>query len=87
MVVDDDPIVTEAVSAYLTNAGFQVTVTSTGGGVSSLIAKHNIDLVVLDLGLPDIDGLAMVPGIKENFDIGVVVLSGRHETTERIIQL
>ncbi len=87
LVVDDDPTVREAVSAYLIAAGFQVTVSSTGGGISSLVARHDIDLVVLDLGLPDIDGLTVVPGLKEKFDIGVVVLSGRHETTERVIGL
>lgn len=87
VVVDDDQAVREIVSDCLGNAGYQVTTLESGQKLSAIIKEQAVDLVVLDLGLPDRDGLSLMREIKAQSNVGVIILSGRGETTERIIGL
>ncbi|MDD9877178.1 MAG: response regulator transcription factor [Magnetovibrio sp.] len=87
LVVDDEPDIREIVSLMLEDAGYEAFSTGTGEGVLDLVRKEHIDLVVLDLGLPGVDGLTLTRSLKEHVDVGVVIISGRGETTEKIIGL
>lgn len=87
MVVDDDPDVRAIVERCLTDAGYAVTLCVDGKSFTQAMEAGGVDLVIVDLMLPDADGLMLTRGLKERSDIGVVILSGRGETTERIIGL
>ncbi len=87
IVVDDEPDICEIVRMLLLGAGYEVTVSSKGAGVLDTVLKNEIDLVVLDLGLPDVDGLTLTRNLKERSNASIVIVSGRGDTTEKIIGL
>ena len=87
LVVDDDPDVRDIVERCLSDAGYKVWTHEDGSKVFDAVSEHGIDLAVIDLVLPDTDGLMLTRKLKEHSDVGVVILSGRGETTEKIIGL
>jgi DNA-binding response OmpR family regulator len=87
LIVEDDPEVSEVVAACLEYGNFRTSVTSSGQAALNMIADTDIDLCIVDLGLPDMDGLTLTREIKSRTNIGIIILSGRGETTERIIGL
>jgi len=87
LVVEDDPDMRAVVQQTLTRGGYRVTALSGGAKVPAVLAAGGIDLAVVDLGLPDTDGLALTQLIRASHHIGVIILSGRGETTDRIVGL
>ncbi|SCA57440.1 Two-component response regulator GltR [Candidatus Terasakiella magnetica] len=87
LIVEDDPAVADVVAACLEDAEFATTITSSGQAALNIIADTPVDLCVVDLGLPDMDGLSLTREIKSRSAAGIIILSGRGETTERIIGL
>ncbi|NQV83075.1 MAG: response regulator [Rhodospirillales bacterium] len=87
LVVDDDSDVRDIVERCLVDAGYKVWTCGEGGVVLDLIQEHNINLAIVDLVLPDTDGLTLTRSLKEHSTIGVIILSGRGDTTEKIIGL
>ncbi|WP_028879745.1 response regulator transcription factor [Terasakiella pusilla] len=87
LIVEDDPLVADVVTACLEDAEFKTTVTNSGQSALNIVKDTEIDLCIVDLGLPDMDGLSLTREIKSRSNIGIVILSGRGETTERIIGL
>ena len=87
LIVDDEPDIRDIVGMMLEDAGYRVFALASGEGAVDLVRDENIDLVILDLGLPGIDGLTLTRELKGRSDVGVVILSGRAETTEKIIGL
>ena len=87
LVIEDDHDIRELVRTVLTQAGFEVTVASTGAeGV--LVAKTlNPDVITLDLGLPDIDGFEVSRQIREFSDAYIVMLTARTEELDTLIGL
>ncbi len=87
LIVEDDPIVADVVAACLEEAEFETTITASGQAALNMISDTHIDICVVDLGLPDMDGLSLTREIKSTTNIGIIILSGRGDTTERIIGL
>lgn len=87
LVVEDDQDIRSLVVRCLTGAGFAVVETGTGAEALAAALRDPPDLVVIDLGLPDADGLAITRTLKERTDCGLVILSGRGDAIERIIGL
>jgi two-component system OmpR family response regulator len=87
LVVDDDPDVRDIVERCLVDSGYRVWTCEDGSRVFDIVNEKGIDLAIVDLMLPDTDGLMLTRRLKEYSDIGVVILSGRGETTEKIIGL
>ena len=87
LVIDDDDGVRGLIQHTLSRAGYRVTGLSSGAKVKNTLSAGNVDLVVIDLGLPDTDGLALTRQIREHYPVGIIIVSGRGETTERIIGL
>lgn len=87
LVVDDDPDVRDIVERCLKDAGFRVWTAADGSKVFHTISEHGIDLAIIDVMLPDTDGLMLTRKLKEHSSIGVIILSGRGETTEKVIGL
>ena len=87
LVVEDEEGIRKLIQQWLTRSGFRVTALANGGEVKTSLAAGDVDLVVTDLGLPDIDGLALIRQIREYSNVGIIVVSARGETTERVIGL
>ena len=84
VVVEDDPSVAELVLLYLRNAEYIVEHARTGAEARSKIAEMKPALVVLDLGLPDTDGLTLLREIRQRADTPVLALTARADDAQKI---
>ena len=87
LVVDDQKEICELVEQYLSNEGYRVSVAPDGAAMRRAMAQGPVDLVVLDLMLPGEDGLTLARELREQSTVGIIILTGRGETVDRIIGL
>jgi two-component system OmpR family response regulator len=87
LVVDDQKEICEVVQEYLSGEGYQVTAANDGTNMRRVMAQHPIDLVILDLMLPGEDGLSIARILRQESNVGIIILTGRGETVDRIIGL
>jgi two-component system alkaline phosphatase synthesis response regulator PhoP len=84
LVVEDDRELREVVRRYLERAGHTVHTTGSGAEALSLLDSGGVDLVLLDLGLPDVDGLDVLDAARNGREVPVVVLTARSQVEDRI---
>ena len=87
LVVDDEMKIARLVRDYLTEAGFDVALASTGPAAVAAVRSDRPDLVVLDLGLPGMDGYDVTRAIRGQSAIPIIMLTARSEETDRIVGL
>src|SRR6266545_1505671 len=87
LIVEDDPAIAFVEQKALERDGYEVTVAATGAAGVKLARSWNPDLVILDHGLPDIDGRDVIRDVRVNSRIPIIVVTGRTEETERIASL
>jgi two-component system OmpR family response regulator len=87
LVVDDQKEICDVVQEYLTGEGYRVSTAHDGNGMRRVLGQHHIDLVILDLMLPGEDGLTLARSLRNESGIGIIILTGRGETVDRIIGL
>jgi DNA-binding response OmpR family regulator len=87
LVVDDEEDIRELLEDYLTHEGYRVTQAPTGADMVRSLAAGPVDLALLDLRLPDGDGLSLIRQIRTESHMPVIILSGRTEEVDRIIGL
>ena len=87
LVVDDELKIARLVRDYLTEAGFVVSLASTGPAAVAAARSERPDLVVLDLGLPGMDGHDVTRAIRAQSAIPIIMLTARNEETDRIVGL
>jgi DNA-binding response OmpR family regulator len=84
LVVDDEAQIATIVRDYLTRAGFSVAVAADGASAIELARQTRPDLVVLDLGLPRIDGIEVARTIRRDSDVPIIMLTARVDETDRL---
>jgi two-component system, OmpR family, response regulator len=87
LVVDDQQEICDLVREYLSDEGFRVSTANDGAGMREAIAREPVELVILDLVLRGEDGLQLARELRSGSDIGIIMLTGRGETVDRIIGL
>ena len=87
LVVDDEPQLLRALATNLKARGYEVDQAVTGEAALMLAASHHPDLVVLDLGLPGIDGLEVISGLRGWSSVPIVVLSVREREADKVAAL
>src|SRR4051794_11240451 len=87
LVVDDAPELTAIVEPGLVREGFAVTCVASGTAAMDQLHSWDPHVVVLDIGLPDIDGLDVCRHIRTMSDVYIVMLSARSEEADRLIGL
>ncbi|MER5705459.1 response regulator [Micromonospora sp. NPDC002296] len=87
LVVDDEPQILRALRINLRARGYDVQVADTGTGALRAAAAHPPDLVVLDLGLPDLDGVEVIRGLRGWTTVPIIVLSGRAGSEDKVAAL
>jgi two-component system KDP operon response regulator KdpE len=84
LVVDDDRHMLRIIRDNLAAHGYAVFQAETGQGALDLLDRHHPDLVLLDLGLPDLDGTAVIQRIREHSQIPIVIISARGQEREKV---
>lgn len=87
LVVDDDPRIRTMLTRYFEDEGYRVSVAENGRGLRQHMANLSADLVLLDLNLPDDDGLTLTRELRGHSDIGIVIVTGRADDVDRIVGL
>ncbi|MET0566694.1 MAG: response regulator transcription factor [Acidimicrobiia bacterium] len=87
LVVDDELKIARLVRDYLTEAGFDVALAATGPAAVASVRSDRPDLVILDLGLPGMDGYDVTRAIRGQSAIPIIMLTARSEETDRIVGL
>ena len=87
LVVEDEKTISGLIKAILTANGYDVIVASSGSEAFSMISSHCPDLVVLDLGLPDMDGLDILRSLRSWTSLPVVVVSARSHERDKVSAL
>jgi two-component system, OmpR family, KDP operon response regulator KdpE len=87
LLVDDDVSIQRAVAPLLRSRGYHVEVVGTGGEGVRAVADRSPDLIVLDLGLPDLEGVEVCRRMREHTKAPIVILSARSEESEKVAAL
>ena len=84
LLVDDEPAIQRAVGPLLRSRGYDVTIAGTGADALRLVAEHPPDLIVLDLGLPDLEGTEVCRRVRLASAVPIVVLSARGAEEDKV---
>ena len=87
LVVEDEASIASFVSLYLKNAGYEVHVAENGEDALTKAEGHQPSLIVLDLMLPDIDGIEVCRRLRRRSDVPILMLTARDEDVDKIIGL
>jgi DNA-binding response OmpR family regulator len=87
LVVDDEPRIAEIARDYLERAGFKVTTAGNGADALALAQTKRPDLVVLDLGLPRMDGLDVTRTLRKHSNVPIIMLTARVDESDKLIGL
>ncbi len=87
LVVEDEPSISEVVSLYLRRAGFEVAAVSDGQAALDVLARRSVELIVLDLMLPKVDGLEVARRVRRRGETPIIMLTARGDETDRIAGL
>ncbi|MCK4608471.1 MAG: response regulator transcription factor [Gammaproteobacteria bacterium] len=87
LVVDDDQDIRDLLSDYLTNYQYQVSVAKDGTEMQAILDSGNLDLVLLDIMLPDEDGFTLCRKIRSQSDVPIIILTAVDNETDRVLGL
>jgi DNA-binding response OmpR family regulator len=87
LVVDDEPKIVQLVRDYLERAGFAVSTARDGNEALMRAHQERPDLIVLDLGLPELDGLEVTRRLRRDSGVPIIMLTARHDETDKVVGL
>jgi len=87
LIVEDDARLAEMVSDYLGSFSYKVTIVGTGVDALAEQNRHSYDALILDLGLPDIDGLDLCRTIRTTSSVPILMLTAKGDLMDRIVGL
>jgi two-component system phosphate regulon response regulator OmpR len=87
LVVDDDPEIRNLLAEYLSTHGYEVALADGGEAMRAQIARHPPAVVLLDIGLPGEDGLALARFLRERYDLGIIMITGAGAVVDRVVGL
>ncbi len=87
LAIDDDPSVRQLIADYLTDNDIQVTALGSGREIVDVMARHTIDLLILDLKLPGEDGMQIARSLRAESDVPIIMLTGRKDEADRVMGL
>lgn len=86
-VVEDDEITRSRIIAYFHQEGYQVSEAANAVQLREVLALQRVDLILLDINLPDENGLLLTRQLRERSDIGIILVTGRTDSVDRIVGL
>ena len=87
LAIDDDPSVRQLIGDYLADNDIEVTAVASGKEIAAVMARHTIDLVLLDLKLPGEDGMQIARTLRAESDVPIIILTGRKDEADRVMGL
>ena len=87
LIVEDEPSIAEVVSLYLQRAGFQTRHASDGKTAMTLVEEQTPELAIIDIMLPEIDGLSLTRWLRDRSNLPIILLTARREEVDRIAGL
>ncbi|WP_272679807.1 two-component system response regulator TorR [Providencia sp. PROV032] len=87
VVVEDEPVTQARLQAYFEQEGYRVSVTGNGAGLREIMDQQAVDLILLDINLPDENGLMLTRAIRERFTVGIILVTSRCDQIDRIVGL
>jgi two-component system, OmpR family, torCAD operon response regulator TorR len=87
LVVEDEAITRTKLVGYFQHAGYRVSEAENKAQMNVVLDNHHIDLIMLDINLPDEDGLMITRNLRSHSDIGIVLVTGRTDSIDKIIGL
>jgi DNA-binding response OmpR family regulator len=87
LVVDDDPSIRQLVVDFLGDYDYTVTAVASGREMAEVLSRETVDLLLLDLRLPGEDGIQIARRLREESDLGIIVITGRREEADRVMAL
>ncbi len=87
LIVEDEPAIADTIQYALETDGFDVICVSTGMPVMPLLIEQNIDLIILDIGLPDVNGLELCKEIRKTKSLPIIFLTARADEVDRVVGL
>ncbi len=84
LVVDDEPQLARALAINLRARRYEVDVAGAGAAALALAAERHPDVVILDLGLPDVDGMDVIRGLRGWSEVPIIVLSARQDSADKV---
>jgi len=87
LVIEDEPSLAEVVSLYLKRAGFQVQIANDGKQAMSILEKQIPDFVIMDIMLPEVDGLSLTRWLRDRSNVPIIMVTARREEVDRIAGL
>jgi two-component system, OmpR family, torCAD operon response regulator TorR len=87
LIVEDDLVASTTLSAYISKEGYRVSIAPDGETMRDIFAKGDVDLILLDINLPDEDGFSLLREIRRQSEVGVIMVTGKGEDVDRIVAL
>lgn len=84
LVIDDEPKIIRFLNTSLNLAGYETYPASTGEEALEIFANHELDLIILDLGLPDLDGFDILRSIRTQSTIPIIILTARDDEKDKV---
>ena len=87
LVVEDEPAIAETIQYVLETDNCETMHVPAGGPVPELLQKESVDLIILDIGLPDISGIELCKEIRKSSSVPVIFLTARSDEIDRVVGL
>ncbi|WP_296490463.1 response regulator [Rhodoferax sp.] len=87
LIVEDDLVASTTLAAYISKEGYRVSTAPDGQSMRDIFAKGDVDLILLDINLPDEDGFSLLKEIRRQSEVGVIMVTGKAEDIDRIVAL
>jgi two-component system OmpR family response regulator len=84
LIVDDDPYIRELVRVFMQNEGFDVVEASDGEEALKLLETVQVDMVIMDIMMPNMDGWELCKELREHYDIPLLMLTAKGETSQKV---
>ena len=87
LICDDDADIVSALKIYLSNEDYKIYTAFTGKQALDCVKEHDIDLVLMDVMMPEMDGIAATAKLREEYNIPVILLTAKSESSDKVLGL